>query len=157
MATMTIVEAEHIFYILCIALQDTSHRHHPVSALEGYDIYQICTALKLKIANEFLLLTGRGDFDEKFSEAVEYYEAGPGYVISLFVPDDQVDVDAITAKPAFDFQDPRYLSQETMSSFARYCRSVGVESPIYWQMIYTRLGLEYTSSSPKRNEPVIAE
>ena len=149
---MTVSEAYYIFDIVCTALQDTSHRHSPVSALRGYDIYQICTALKLLIANEFLLLTGRDDFEEKFAEGVKYYESGPGIILLNFVPDDQVDV--VGAKHVFDFEDPRYLSQETMSSFGRYCESVGSQDPIYWQKIYTRLGLEYASTSPTRNDPV---
>ena len=155
MATMTISEAEHVFNIVLAAIGDTSHRHTPVSALKGYDIYQICTALKLKIANEFLLYTGRDDFEEKFAKLVNFYEAGPGHITMGVVPDDQVDI--IGAKHVFDFEDARYLSQETMRSFGTYCRSVGSEDPMYWQKIYTRLGLEYTSTSPKRNELVFPE
>ena len=56
MATMTVSEAYYIFQIVCAELQNESHRHHPVSALKGYDILQICTALKLIIANEALVL-----------------------------------------------------------------------------------------------------
>ena len=66
-----------------------------------------------------------------------------------FAADDQVDV--ANAKPAFDFSDPQFLSQESASSFARYCESVGAGDADFWQKIYTRLGLEYTSASPPGN------
>ena len=68
MATMTMAEAESILDIVSVALRDISHRHHPVSALRGHDIYQICTALKLRIANELLLLAGRNDFEKQFKD-----------------------------------------------------------------------------------------
>ena len=155
MATMTIAESERVFNIVLAAFGDTSHRHTPVSALKGYDIYQICTALKLKIANCFLLYAGRDDFEEKFAKLVNFCEGGPGLIMMCVVPDDQADV--IVAKHVFDFEDPQYLSQETIGSFGGYCRTVGSEDPMYWQKIYTRLGLEYTSTSPKRNDLVFPE
>lgn len=43
---------------------------------------------------------------------------------------------------------------ETATSFAEYCRSLGTENPLYWEMIYSRIGLEYTSSSPRGNRRV---
>jgi hypothetical protein len=163
MATMTMAEAESIINILYAELQDTSHPHHPVSALKGYDIYQICTAFKLRIANEFLLLVGRDDFEKQFADGLKHYDAGPGIVILSFVPDHQVDspfadlvfnpIDPSTMK----FKDKRLASEETGSSFGEYCKSVGPKDPIYWQKIYTRLGLEYTSRSPKGNYPVKPE
>jgi len=109
MATMTIPEADRIYDIIAAALQDTTGRfHHPVSALEGYDIVQIDTAFKLKIANELLLLTGRDDFEERFAEGVQLYETGPLAVMNTFVPDDQVDV--LWAKRAFDMMDLNFPS-----------------------------------------------
>ena len=60
--------------------------------------------------------------EEKFAEGVKVYTV-PSAALSLFVADDQVDI--VGAEPAFDFDDPRFLSQETSSSFAEYCRFVG--------------------------------
>jgi hypothetical protein len=157
MATMTIAEASYVvFGIVTPALLDTRHRHHPISALKGYDIDQICTAFKLLVANEFVLYANKDCFEEKigeekFSKGVELYDTGPLNVVGPnFVADDHVDV--IVAKPAFEFDDPGFLSQETVSSFAKFCKSLGATDPIYWQKIYTRLGLEYTATSPRGND-----
>jgi hypothetical protein len=156
MATMTIPEAYRLNDILSAAFQDTtSDPYIPVSALEGYDIVQICTAFKLKIANELLLLTGRDNFEERFAELVQHYEKVPLLVMMTVMPDDQIDVDGVGL--AFDCMDPQYLSQELVSSFATYCRHVGPDNPLYWQMIYTRLGLEYTSTSPQKNDTVFPD
>ena len=57
MATMTIAEAGRVYDIVSEALQDTSYPRHAVSTLKGYDIIQIDIALKLTLANEFLLLS----------------------------------------------------------------------------------------------------
>ena len=60
MTTMTILEAKKILDIVSVALQESAyeqgHKHRPISALRGYDLQQICTALKLHIANEYLRL-----------------------------------------------------------------------------------------------------
>ena len=160
MATMTVSEASYIFDIVCEVLQDTSRRHIPVSALRGYDIYQICTAFKLQIANEFLILAHRSDFAQRFEDGVKLYDGGPGIIILNVVPDDQVD--SIGARLVFNpvdpstmtYKDQRLAREETGASFAEYCKSVGSEDPLYWQKIYTRLGLDYTSISPQGNDPV---
>jgi hypothetical protein len=96
MATMTISEAHYIvFDIVATVLQDVSHRHHPVSALKGYDIVQICNAFKLLVANEFILYANRDVFEEnvgeeKFAKGVELYDTGPLNIVgSNFVADDQ--------------------------------------------------------------------
>jgi len=159
MATMTILEAEHILDIIIKEVQNTSHRHHPVSALEGHDICQIETAAKLRIANEFLACALRSLPEERFAEGVKVWEGVTGIVMLTFVPDDQVD--KVGADLVFDldpatmaYKDKRLGSLETGSSFANYCRSVGAKDPLYWQKIYTRIGLEYTAESPRGNQPV---
>lgn len=155
MATMTMAEAESILDIVSVALQDTSHRHYSVSALKGYDIYQIRTALKLRIANELLHLAHRDDFDEQFADGLKIYSGIP-WSIMRFVPGDQVD--SLMAEGVFNPLDhpstmtwERFDSVETETSFGDYCRSLGTDDPIYWQKVYTRIGLEYTSTSPKGN------
>jgi len=164
METMTIEEAEKILDIVSTALEEKRiHRHPPISALKGYDIYQILTALKLLIANEFLHLAHRDDFDVQFAEGLRLYGV---ILIQLwrFVPDDQVDnIRAVGVFNPIDpsnlstmtFKDERWSSEETVASFGDYCKSVGTEDPIYWQKIYTRLGLGYTSKSPKGNYPEV--
>jgi hypothetical protein len=51
--------------------------------------------------------------------------------------------------PVFTLEDLSPL--ETPESFGNYCKHIGVNDPIYWQKIYTRLDLEYTSTSPRGN------
>lgn len=162
MATMNISEAESILDIVSDALQDTRHRHHPVSALKGYDIYQIGTAFKLRIANEFLILADSDDFNERFTEGLKLYDSIRWTIMGTFVSDDQVD--ELFAEGVFNpidsatltFKDERLAADETGSSFGDYCKSLGSKDPLYWQKIYTRADLEYTSASPRANEPVLA-
>lgn len=151
--TMTVREAEHlVFDIVTVALEDKSHRYAPVSALKGYDFHQICVAQKLVIANQFLGLAHRDDFQEGFEQ---YVGGASGWLMSIqmhFVPDDQVDV--VGAPRAFEFDDPQFLSEETPNSFGNFCIAVGADDPLFWQKIHTRLGLEYNEKSPKRNIPI---
>jgi hypothetical protein len=152
---MAVSEACYVVFDIvgpALVAKREGHVRKPVSAFKGYDLVQICTAFKLLVANEFLLFAGRDDFEEKFTKGVELYAPVPLNVVGNFWADDQVD--AVRAKPAFEFDDPVFLSQETPSSFAEYCRFVGADDPRYWQKIYTRLGLDYTSASPAGNQPV---
>ena len=157
---MTISEAKHILDIASAALQDTSHRHHPISSLQGYDIFEICIALKLRIANEFLMLANRDNFEEQFAERLKLYGGIPWLIMMSFVPDEQAD--SVSAKGVFNpidpasmtFKDKQLASLETESSFGDYCRFVGAKDTDYWRKIYDRIGLEYTASSPKGNVPV---
>ncbi len=156
---MTMAEAYSILDVVAVALRDISHRHHPVSALKGHDIYQICTAIKLRIVNEVLLFAGRNDFQKLFEDWLKLDDSVFWTIVRSFVPDDQVD--SITAVGVFNpidpstmtFKDQRWGDEELASSFCHYCRGLGTNDPIYWQKVYTRLGLEYTSTSPKGNTP----
>jgi hypothetical protein len=158
-ASMTVSEAYYVaFDIVASELAGgcKGHLYHPVSALKGYDIIEICIAFKLVVANAFLLYADRDAFDEttgekKFRELLEWCDSGAFHVVGpSFVPDDQIDL--LVAKPAFEFDDPLFLSQETPSSLAEYCRLLGADDPLYWQKVYERLELEYTSASPRGND-----
>jgi len=151
--TMTFSQAQHVYDIVAESLLNARARGRiPVSALQGYDIFEICTAHKLQVANEFLLLAGRDDFEQRFTEGVELYDRIPLHLTMVVVPDNELD--ATVPRHVFDFQDPRFLSEETPSSFAAFCRTLGAQNPIYWQQVYTRLNLEYSSTSPRGNLPV---
>jgi tetratricopeptide (TPR) repeat protein len=152
-ATMTVQEAEHIvFDIITVALEDKSHRYAPVSALKGYNLHEICVAQKLIIANQFLGLAHMDNSMEEFEKHLKTTAAWLMQILMFFVPDDQIDV--IGATRAFDLQDPQFLLEETPESFGVYCKAVGADDPLFWQKIYTRLGLEYNEKSPKLNLPV---
>ncbi|MCX5717391.1 MAG: hypothetical protein NTW44_03600 [Nitrospirae bacterium] len=192
MATMTIEEAEHIIGIVATALigdgtssngeKKRGHfcRHYePISILQGYDIFQIDIALKLRLANWFLFHADRSDFEEQFAEDMMCCRL-PFGSLSYFIPYDliakleQLDVLSKTlSRDSLEFlkreqtvnrevsaydrwilENEKFLSLETTQSFGDFCKSIGATDPIYWQKIYTRLGLEYTSSAPKGNAPV---
>jgi len=193
MATMTISEAEHIIDILAAALQkEQPHsnikneknyywnrycNHLPISILQGYDFFQIDIALKLRIANMFLLLERRDDFEEKFAKEIRICTLP---ILSRFIPDDLMakfkflaELSKTLPRSSSEFRkcerpileedyahtdwfisDKKFSSLETSESFGAFCRSIGANDPIYWQKIYTHLGLEYTSSAAKGNSPV---
>jgi len=148
---MALSEAQGIADIVFAALQDTNHRHHPVSLLRGYDIFQIDKAFKLLLANEFLLFAGREDFEQRWRQSVEFWSPGLSH-ITRFVYDDQADADS--PKRVWDFFDPSFLTLENMASFARFCESVGASDPLYWQKVYTRIGARYTAYCPQGNSAV---
>jgi hypothetical protein len=181
MATMTILEAEKILDIVSVALRPENpnkcyHSLCPVSSLRGYDIYQIYTALLLRLANEYLLLSVKDDFEERFASGVDLYRSIIPHIFTRFIDDNKINElkelelssgrsAAITLEmeitPNYDdlmewlSTDERLASLAEFSSLAEYCKSLGSNDPIYWQKIYTRLGLEYTYTSPKWNLPVL--
>ena len=137
---MTISEAEHILEILWSALESND-----CGRLKAYDLLQIDTALKLRIAKEYLFLRRKDEFEEQFESGLKLYGGMPfklGLQFSEFNP-----IDSSTMK----FRDERVAALETASSFGGYCKSIRPEDPDYWRKIYTRIGLDYdinmTSSS----------
>ncbi|MBN1972549.1 MAG: hypothetical protein JW787_02850 [Sedimentisphaerales bacterium] len=170
--TLTIPEAENILETLTIALEEKStHDYHPISLLQGYNIFQINTALKLRIANEFLILVEKPDFEKLFSDDIGLYTTTYLSIFTLFAPDIELDelnklpVDSFDYKikkmkmfrPPYDkngnYKDERIGDLETLSSFGEFCKYIGSKDPNYWQKIYARIGLKYTSKSPKANFP----
>ncbi len=170
-STMTMSQAEETLDIASRALQDESDTfYHRVSLLKGYDVFQIDKALKLRIANEFLFYADRNDGQERFAEALNTYSGLPLSIATLFVPDDHIaKLQAISPNsPEFfktklsimpntldsegNLKDGRLASLETPSSFGNYCESIGAKHPTYWKNVYGRIGLDYTSTSPKENE-----
>jgi hypothetical protein len=158
---MTMAEANQILDIVIEAqmnLMHLSHRRPPISALKGYDIYQIFTAFKLIVANEFLILAWRNDFEKQFEDGLSLYDSCIINIMGTYVPDNQVD--NILAESVFNPIDWSTMTLkdweadiESVSSFGDYCKSLGTNDPLFWQKVYTRLGLEYTSTSPKGNNP----
>lgn len=159
--TMTISDAEHIMDIVRKALaQESRHGLHPLSSLEGYDVFQIDMASKLLIANDFLILSEAPNFEEKFSKSIEFYRIIRLIISDQFVPDKELEYLArFASSTSFEYKglkttvSPSPLdksamiclgSLETASSFGDYCKHVGSEDQFYWQKIYTRIDLEYT-------------
>lgn len=109
-------------------------------------------------------------FEDDFEEVLKLYDGIPLSILGLFVPDDDIDkleelepnspefrshrmaimpvvLDPLTMK----LKDERFASLESVSSFGEYCKSIGANDPIFWQKIYSRIGLEYTAASPQGN------
>jgi hypothetical protein len=185
MATMSIIESEHIIDLVVVAFDRHNdsidrwwHAYKPLSVFQGYDVFQIDIALKLRVSNMFLYFSARNDFEEQFEKEITWSQF-PFFGLHLFIPDDlmvkikQWDKDSKTLSRDSDeyfdqngalmeevhtfeksyIEDKKYLSLETSESFGNYCKSLGANDPLYWQKIYTRLGLEYTPTSPKGNAP----
>jgi hypothetical protein len=70
--TMRISEAEHILDILWSALEGND-----CSRLKAYDLLQIDTALKLRIAREYLFLRSKGTFEQEFASGLKLYGGMP--------------------------------------------------------------------------------
>jgi hypothetical protein len=159
--TMNIEEAERILDIVGTVLQNQNrYAQIPASALQGYDLYRILTGLKLRIANEYLLLSGRPDFEQQFSEGIKIYDGIPWSIMASVVADDQLG--HIAAKRVMSAVDPATMqldknldSIETGSSFGDFCKSLGATDPNYWERVYERIGIEHTSHSPRGNQPVM--
>jgi hypothetical protein len=95
MASMTIPLAEYILDVVSVALQDERHRRHPISALRGFDIFQIFTACKLRLANQYLAASAvadlRGNPDQRLAEAISLFDSLPLTISMTFVADRDVD------------------------------------------------------------------
>lgn len=170
---MTLAHAEHILDIVGDALQqDEGLPYHPVSSLQGYDVFKIDTAFKLRVANDFLLFAAMGDPRGEFEleQRVNSWGSIPMLILSLFVQDAELDelrrlptdsseyihrLMSIAPSPLHEkgFKDPRFASLETLSSFGTFCKRVGAMDPIYWQRIFTRLELTYSDNAPRGNDP----
>jgi len=169
--SMTLAEAEHILDVVSVALQDAESPYSRISLLQGYDVFQVDTALKLRIANDFLILAATGSELELEARAKQW-ESIPLHVTTQFVPDAELDKFkrlppnsreyhaariAMMPSPVDEkgFTDPHMASLELLSSFATFCEHVGAADPIYWQKIYTRIGLPYDGGCPRGNEPTL--
>jgi len=173
-ATLTPSTAEPILDIVADALQqDDGLPFHPLSCLKGYDVFQIDIALKLRIANDLLLLTLMGR-EAELEGRVKEWASIPQFIVTLFVPDAERNKLRALSKgspeytklwlkmmPSYilpDFSiDPKFGRLELLSSFADYCRKIGATDPLYWQKIYTRLELPYGHDCPSGNDPIITE
>lgn len=166
---LTPQNGERILDIVSEALQRNDYPYTPRSALKGVDVFQVDSALKLRVANDFLLLSSVGRGEEIIPRAQQWSNI-PTHVLTLFADDEELKKleamsedspeyhrqflalmpDAVDEK---GFKDPRFNSLETLDSFVKYCMYIGPKDPLYWQKIYTRIDLPYGDGCPKGNEP----
>lgn len=133
------------------------------SDLKGFTLSEIDTAHKLVIARNFEL-TGTPEGDARFEKVVGSFAFSIHGFFTLFVDDkefnelEKIDrysteykkrISTLTSKGSKEdnpeFQ--KFLQLESMESFGNFCRHVGRDDPLYWQKIYTHLGLRYDSDS----------
>lgn len=174
-SNMSIDEAEDVINIVSDALQESKNAYLlPTSLLKGYNVYGIITAFKLRVAREFLWVINGGMSMEDFDKGIEYlYDSALLQIISRFVPDNRLN-ELRSLKPGTleyrakqseierdcididenGFKDEKLSSLETVKSFSDFCKTIGGHDPLFWQKVYTRIGLIYNQDSPKANYPV---
>lgn len=139
--SMTIYEAERIVEIFSMALEHPvkDSFNQPISLLRGFNHFQITTALNLRIANEFLLPKEQGGSEEEMDCAVEQYCSAQIRLVSFNENERTIGCEK--------------SEQIALRSFYSYCKDVGSNDPMFWQKIYTKLGLRYTRLSPQETKP----
>ena len=149
-------EAVRIVGIVQAALQEECERFHPVSALKGYSIRQIDSAMKLHVANEVLISGHRADFSKFFEEGLKLYGGAVMSAMLTFVADE--DVNKRGASVSFPLIDehtrkinPEFADIEQTESFGQFCLAMGADNPAYWQKVYERIGLRYGAHAPQAN------
>jgi len=166
-APLTPETAEPILDIVAEALQqDDGLPYHPLSSLQGYDVLQVDSALKLRIANDFLLLSLHGR-EAELDDIAKQWETIPFHVVTSFVRDDERNKLKSVPKGSREYMglqikmsphgminDTEFSSLEVLSSFVKFCRHVGAADSLYWQKVYTRIGLPYEKRCPQGNDPV---
>lgn len=170
---LAFAEAEKILVdVVSNAFQrDDGLPFHRQSTLLGHDVFQVDKALKLRIANDLLVINAIDRPIEEFNTRCDEWASVPLQILTQFAPDAELDelqkipvgsreyaaktVEIMPSPLDSDgFKDSRVASLETLPSFGAFCKQVGVKGPMYWQKIYTRLELAYTTSSPRANNPV---
>lgn len=130
------------------------------SELRGHAFEDITKALKLRVAREYRQCANDPSAYRDFLKRVDSYDVVNISVWSEFVDDHKVQAVASLdpasrehkiemLRLATSWQDPsnheyqKWLKQETITSFANYCRSIGADDEDYWQKVYAHLGLAY--------------
>jgi len=165
---MNLDKAEEIVKVFSIALQGkkTTLPVRRKSDLKGFTLSEIDTACKLIIARNYLEFNGTPEGDDLFKKVVGNFGFSIYGIFTLFVDDEEFNELEKMDRSSTDYKkklstlvskganenNPEYqkfLQLETMESFGNFCRHVGKDDPLYWQKIYTHLGLRYDPDSPK--------
>src|SRR5205823_4308545 len=110
------------------------------------------------IANEFLHLFHRPDFEQIFAAGLELYDGLPWILMSSVVADHELgtvmaEKVCSAINPTTMQLDERFATIETGKSFGGFCKALGVDEPQYWLAVYERVGLD-TKDARSGNEPV---
>jgi hypothetical protein len=166
---MNLDKAQEIVKVVSEAIEGkkTTLQVRRKSDLKGFTISEIDTACKLITAWSYLEFTGTPEDAALFKKVVDNY----GFILIGFFMTFQEDKECdelekmdrstmkykrklatLVARSTWE-NNPEYkkfLELESIESFGNFCRHVGRDDPIYWQKIYTHLGLRYDPDSPIR-------
>lgn len=137
-----------------LQMQTSVALYKPDSFLKGYSKTQIEHALKLLAADQFLSIGNTHD-QATFNQAIATYDSALYQIFSFFVPDHEFQEysqlefgsAAANAMRARFSDSERIPNVETVGSFVNFCRHIGGAGPLYWQKVYTHLGLPYDPAS----------
>jgi hypothetical protein len=174
---MTLDEAERLCELVTtVCSEDRPAGVHRLSRLRGYSCQDVDTAAKLLIAHRWALASehsGSGEREKEMREHdtadldwhVDWYTRFQVMLPAMFADDELVDrleqapaksdewystLLSIKSAPAHDVPASKaWLSTETPESFATFCRSLDGSDRLYWQTVYTRLGLRHPSAPAK--------
>jgi len=170
-STLTPETAEPILDIVSEALQQDAYYgtpYHPLSSLNGHDVFQVDTALKLRTANDLLLLASQGR-EAELDDRAKQVETIPQHVATQFVEDSELNKLCSVPRKSPEYMrlqmeimpdalcgamDSKLGQLELLSSFATYCQYVSAKDPLYWQKVYSRLDIPYCKACPRGNDPV---
>jgi len=164
---MNLDKAQEIVKVFSEAIQGkkTTLPVRRKSDLKGFTIFEIDTACKLITARNYLEFTGAPEGDALFKKVVDNY----GFILTgffiTFIEDEEFNELEKMDRNSTDYKkklstfglkganenNPEYqkfLQLETMESFANFCRHIGRDDPLYWQKIYSHLGLPYNTEYP---------
>lgn len=131
-----------------------------MSELGGYSFDQIEIAIKLSVAHDYCECSAAPSASVAFRKKVAAYDAVFVSLPGSFVPDIKIDEiahlkpDSMEYRRAMlrlatewkdetnpDYQ--RWLRSETITSFGNFCLHIGTRDSLYWQKVFTYLGLAY--------------
>jgi len=142
---------------------------HPASALKGRTFVQIKTAACLQVAK----IRQLGSFSDEFKKSGDEFVQRLGVMIpfglcSKVVPTAEAErlsrisrsspdfplavsaaIRARTENEAFKADWDACLKVESIAPFYAFCWSLQADDPLYWQKVYTKLGLAYDDTCPK--------
>jgi hypothetical protein len=163
---MTLAKAHRIVEISVDAFASKPTTNFcPRSALRGHSFAEISKAFSLVIAARRQIAEEDADLRKSCDEFAKLAAGHVAWLDQMVVSDASFDrlsripidsperkralVDAHIASRAENQKQSDELGQaETQESFHRFCCSLDHRDPLFWQKVYTRLGLPYDESSP---------
>jgi len=132
------------------------------SELKGFSISEIAIALKLLVARKYLFST---DSPDEIANLKKVVGASDFCLSSIYIFKEDEEVDELESldKDSVEFREKlhsligvdkntsefkKFLELETIESFLNYCQYIGKTDPLYWEKVYSHLGLHYHLYTP---------